>query len=93
MCTIEGYQLNKTAVSYIVKCCPPPTADRQAIFAAWREARATEEKRLAAPPKKITFDRKKFAPFLDKVGGDMELEALFLEFLRQRTESGIMAGK
>ena len=32
---------------------------------------------------KITFDRKKFAPFLDKLGNDVKLEDLFLEFLRQ----------
>ena len=86
MCTIEGYQLNKAAVSYIVKCCPPPTADRQAVFAAWRKARSAAEKRLSAPPKKISFDRKKFAPYLEQMGGDAELENLFLEFLRQHVK-------
>lgn len=84
MCGIEGYQLNKTTVQYIVRNCPPPTADRQLIFAAWREARAEAEKRLSTPPRKISFDRKKFAPYLDKLGGDQEIEALFLEFLRER---------
>ena len=84
MCTIEGYRLNKATMQYIVKVCPPPTADRQTIFAAWREFRQMEENRMAAPSKKISFDRKKFAPYLDKVSGDAELEALFLEFLRQR---------
>ena len=62
-------------------------ADRQLIFAAWREARAEAEKRLSAPPKKISFDRKKFAPYLDKLGGDQEIEALFLEFLRERIDA------
>ena len=84
MCGIEGYRLNKTTVHCITQKCPPPSADRQAIFAAWREARASEEKRLSAPPRKISFDRKKFAPYLDRVGGETGLEQLFLEFLRQQ---------
>lgn len=84
ICGIEGYQLNKATVQYIIRKCPPPTADRQNIFAAWREARAEAERRLVAAPKKITFDRKRFAPYLDKLGGEKELESLFLEFLRKR---------
>ena len=84
MCGIEGYQLNKATVQRIVRRCPPPAADKQLIFAAWREARAEADKRLSAPSKKISFDRKKFAPYLDKLGGDQEIEALFLEFLRER---------
>ena len=71
-------------LQYIIRKCPPPTADRQNIFAAWREARAEAERRLVAAPKKITFDRKRFAPYLDKLGGEKELESLFLEFLRER---------
>ena len=84
MCTIEGYQINKATVQHIVSKCPPPTARKQDIFAAWREARDAAEARLAAPPKKISFDRKRFAPYLDKLGGELELEDLFLEFLRER---------
>ena len=84
MCGIEGYQLNKATVQYIARKCPPPMADRQRIFAAWRETRAEAERRLSTLPKKISFDRKKFAPYLDKLGSDQEIEALFLEFLRER---------
>ena len=84
MCGIEGYQLNKATVQRIVRSCPPPAADKQLIFAAWRKARAEADKRLSAPSKKISFDRKKFAPYLDKLGSDQEIEALFLEFLRER---------
>ena len=85
MCGIEGYQLNKATVQRIVRSCPPPAADKQLIFAAWREARAEADKRLSTPSKKISFDRKKFTPYLDKIGSDQEIEALFLEFLRERT--------
>ena len=84
MCGIEGYALNKAAVLHITQTCPPPTADRQALFAAYREARAMAEQRMAAPPKKISFDRKKFAPYLTDIGSDKELEKLFLEFLQSR---------
>ena len=64
--------------------CPPPSAQRQKIYASWREARAAAEQHRKAPPRKITFDRKKFAPYLDKLGSEKELEELFLEFLRER---------
>lgn len=84
ICTIEGYQINKAAVRHIVSKCPPPTAPRQAVFNAWHEARAAADSRIMARPKKISFDRKRFAPYLDKLGSDQELEDLFLEFLRER---------
>ena len=86
ICSIEGYQLNKAAMQHITRKCPPPTADRQAVFAAWREARDAAEKRLTAPPRKISFDRKQFAPYLDKFSNDREIEKLFLEFLQERAK-------
>lgn len=91
ICSVEGYRINKSTMQYIVRACPPPTAQKQAVFAAWREARAKEEKQLTAPPKKITFDRRKFAPYLDKLGSDREIEALFLQFLRERAKSTIIS--
>ena len=58
------YTLNKAAMQSIVHTCPPPSANHQDIFAAWRQARARETQRRAASPKKISFDRRKFAPTL-----------------------------
>ena len=84
MCSIEDYTLNKAAMQSIVHTCPPPSAKHQNLFAAWRQARARETQRRAAPPKKISFDRRKFAPYLERMGSDKEIEELFLEFLRQR---------
>lgn len=84
ICSIEGYAVNKATMNHIIHACPPPSADRQAVFAAWREARAKAEQRMMAPPKKISFERKQFQPYLDKLGSDKELERLFLEFLRER---------
>ena len=64
--------------------CPPPSAGKQKIYAVWRQARAEEAQRRAAPSKKISFDRRKFAPYLEKLGSDKELEELFLAFLQQQ---------
>lgn len=84
MCTIEGYRINKATMQYISRACPPPSARRQDVFAAWREARARAEQKQIAPSGKISFDRKKFAPYLDKLGSDKDIEALFLQFLQER---------
>lgn len=84
MCAIEGYTLNKVTVQKITRACPPPSAGKQKIYAVWRQARAEGAQRRTAPPKKISFDRRKFAPYLEKLGSDKELEELFLAFLRQR---------
>jgi ParB family chromosome partitioning protein len=84
MCGIEGHRINKSTMQYIAHICPPPRAERQAILSAWREARAKAEQKQLAPPKKISFERKKFALYLDKLGSDSRLEELFLEFLRER---------
>ena len=84
MCQIEGYALNKQAMASIQAQCPLPSADQQAIYAAWREVRAKEAQCAAAPPEKLSFDRKRFAPYLSKFKSDKEIEDLFLEFLRQR---------
>lgn len=84
ICSIIGAPVNKAAIQHIVRRCPPPTAKKQSVFEAYREARRAAEKHLAALPRKISFDRRKFAPYLDKLGSDQELENLFLEFLRER---------
>ena len=83
MCRIEGYRLNKATLNHITQKCPPPTADKQAIYTAWREARAAADKKRSAPSKKITFDRRKFAPYLEQIGSEAELEEMFLDFLKE----------
>ena len=83
MCRIEGYRLNKATLNHITQKCPPPAADKQAIYAAWREARTAADKKHSAPSKKITFDRRKFAPYLEQIDSEAELEEMFLEFLKE----------
>ena len=84
ICVDYGKQINKAAMQFISQKCPPPTADRQEVFKAWREAEAAAEKRRLAPPKNITLSRKAFAPYLNKLGSEAELERMFLAFLRER---------
>lgn len=86
ICNIIGAPVNKATIRHITRRCPPPSAEKQAVFEACREARKAAEKHLAALPKKISFDRRKFAPYLDKLGSDREIEQLFLEFLRERVK-------
>ena len=83
MCRIEGYRLNKATLNHITQKCPPPTADKQVIYAAWREARVAADQKRSEPSKKITFDRRKFAPYLEQIGSEAELEEMFLEFLKE----------
>lgn len=71
-------------MKYIVRKCPPPSAKHAALVEAWNDVRRDREKKLATPPKKITFSRKRFEPYLSKLGSEKELEELFLEFLRER---------
>ena len=85
MCQIDGYALNKQTMAFIQAQCPPPSADQQAIYVAWREAREKATSRAAAPPKKLSFDRKRFAPYLSKFKSDKEMEELFILFLKQHT--------
>ena len=86
ICSVIGAPVNKATIQHIVRRCPPPTAEKQSVFEAYREARRAAEKHLAALPRKISFDRRKFAPYLDKLDSDQELESLFLEFLRERVK-------
>lgn len=79
-------RLDMKSMKYIVQKCPPPFARRDTIIKAWNEIRHIKERRAKAPTKMIRFDRQKFAPYLEKIGSDQELERLFLEFLQKRVE-------
>ncbi len=84
ICSIEGYQINKSTMHHLSSCLSPPTRTETGCRMAGGTGQGREK--LKAPPKKITFDRKKFAPYLDKLGSDREIEALFLQFLRERAK-------
>ena len=84
ICASEETRLSIAAMKVIVQKCPPPSADRNSILTAWQEARAESGKQAAAS-RKISFYRRKFAPYLEQFGSDTEIEKLFLEFLKQRS--------
>ena len=84
MCQRTDVKLDMATMKYIVRKCPPPSAERSSLVEAWNDVQRNREKRLLAPPKKITFNRKRFEPYLSKLGNEKELEELFLEFLRER---------
>ena len=82
--TTAGSRLTKTVMQRIVQKCPPPSAEMDAVLSAWRDVLTDEERKKTTTPERISFDRRKFAPYLEQFGGEAELEKLFLEFLKQR---------
>ena len=86
ICQIEGYFLTKETLEHIKRQCPPPHAEIQALIASWHEVRSTEKQRKSKTSSKITFDRSRFSPYLEKLGSISELENLFLEFLQTRLQ-------
>ena len=78
----EDWQLTVATMQRIKKVCPPPHVAAADLGKAWNLIDA--ERLHRSTPKTISFNRKKFAPYLSKVSSDQELEALFLEFLKAK---------
>lgn len=78
----DHWQLTVVTMRRIKKTCPPPHITVSALEKVWDAsvAHAMQKK----PGKTISFERKKFAPYLDRLSSDQELETLFLEFLKQK---------
>lgn len=53
MCRNESYRLNKAGMNYIVSKCPPPSAKRQELYAAWRRPRLVPKTAGRSAPKDI----------------------------------------
>ena len=77
MCGIKGYQLNKATVQYIARKCPPPAADKQLIFAAWREARAEADKRRSAPQGRSPLIARNLPPIWTRLAATRRLRSCF----------------
>lgn len=78
----EDWQLTVATMQRIKKVCPPPHVAAADLGKAWNLIDA--ERLQRSTPKTISFNRKKFAPYLNKIGSDQKLEALFLEFLKTK---------
>lgn len=87
ICAMKDHRLSIAAMRRIASACPPPSAKKDEILHAWRETEQDTERRIFSASKKITFDRGKFAPYIEKLGGETNLEAMFLEFLRKAVSS------
>lgn len=77
-----NWQLKVATMQQIKKACPPPHVSGVDLRRAW-DLINTEMLRRSEP-QTISFDRKKFAPYLSKISSDQNIEALFLEFLKTK---------
>ena len=78
----EGWQLTVATMQRIKKASPPPHVSAAVLGKAWNLIDA--ERLQHSKSKTISFNRKKFAPYLSKISSDQELENLFLEFLKAK---------
>lgn len=78
----DHWQLPVAAMQRIKKACPPPHVAAGDLGKACNRIEAERLER--SKPRKISFNRKKFEPYLSKISSDRELEALFLEFLKSK---------
>lgn len=76
-------KLPPRVAAYIKEHCPPPVATAAQISSAWDAAEEAWRQAKWAKSK-ISFDRKPFEPYLQKLGGEEKVEQLFLEFLKER---------
>ena len=79
----KGQKVTPGIVKHIKKCCPVPTFTPDELKGAWQEAEALNQ----APQRKtmtFSFEPAQIEPILAKLGGEQELQALFLEFLKDR---------
>lgn len=75
------YHLLISAVKQIKKSCPPPSVTAEELNKAWREAGEQSDKQKKSS---ISFSRKRFEPYLHRIPPDVNIEDLFLEFLKNR---------
>lgn len=78
----DHWQLPVAAMQRIKKACPPPHVAAGDLGKACNRIEAERLER--SKPRKISFNRKIFEPYLSKISSDRELEALFLEFLKSK---------
>ena len=75
-------KLPQEAVMTIKDKCPTPTIDTTTLNKAYQKA--MEQLADKAKGRTITFRRKPFESYLTKLGGEKQLEDLFLQFLKER---------
>lgn len=79
----RGQKITPKIVNHIKKCCPPRSFSADALAAAWKDAEAAAQ----AKQKKaisFSFEPEQIEPLISKLGGEQQLQALFIEFLKER---------
>lgn len=79
----KGQKIAPKIVKYIKKCCPAPSFSVVALAAAWEDAEAAAQikKKKAIS---FSFEPAQIEPLISKLGGEEHIQALFLEFLKER---------
>lgn len=79
----KGQKIAPKTVKHIKKCCPAPSFSADALAGAWADAETTAK---AAQKKSISFsfESAQIEPLIRKLGGEHQLQALFLEFLKEQ---------
>ena len=78
----DHWQLPVAAMQRIKKACPPPHIAANDLEKACNRIEAERFER--SKPSKISFNRKRFEPYLSRIGDEQGLENLFLKFLKQQ---------
>ena len=68
-------------MKHIKKNCPPPSITAGELDKVWNQAATVSTEKKTG---NISFSRKRFEPYLHRIPPDMNLEDLFLEFLKNR---------
>lgn len=79
----KGQKITPKIVKHIKKCCPAPSFSADALATAWSDAESLSE---ASQKKSISFsfEQSQIEPLISKLGGEKQLQKLFLEFLTER---------
>lgn len=79
----KGQKIAPRVVKEIKQRCPTPSFSADALAAVWTDAEADAK---AAQKKSISFsfEPEQIEPLIKKLGGEQQLQALFLEFLKER---------
>lgn len=75
----ENHRISVAVMKHIKKNCPPPSITAAELDKVWHQVTAAQTEKKTG---NISFSRKRFEPYLHRIPPDMNLEDLFLEFLK-----------
>lgn len=81
----ENCRISVAVMKHIKKNCPPPFITAAELDKVWHQVTAAQTEKKTG---NISFSRRRFEPYLHRIPPDMNLEDLFLEFLKNRFAEG-----